>query len=196
LGDTGFNRYAHHSPDPDKTRSAGKLWSTQQGKPQTTTERKITKMSTPTATPTALTKRSAGWIVVTILAAGLALAGILAAMLFAFGPAAHASSADGWEPSQSSSGGNGHHNRPNPPVAPSATIRQLQEELGQLNYYNGPATGYMNHATVQAITYLQRDAHLPETGQMNSATEHALTNMLEGGNNQMGGNTNNNVMNN
>ena len=166
-------------------------------------------MSTPTTTPTAPTTpttRSAGWIVATILAAGLALAGILAAMLFAFGSQGRTATVVEEYPAQSStsgpsyipsSGGNGHHNRPNPPVAPSATIRQLQEELGQLNYYNGPATGYMNHATVQAITYLQRDAHLPETGQMNSATEHALTNMLEGGNNQMGGNTNNNnVMNN
>jgi peptidoglycan hydrolase-like protein with peptidoglycan-binding domain len=85
---------------------------------------------------------------------------------------------------------------PAPPVRPSATIKLLQEQLGQLNYYNGPTTGYMNHATVQAITYLQRDAHLPQTGQLNTATENALNSMLAGGNNQMGGNTNNNVMNN
>ena len=71
----------------------------------------------------------------------------------------------------------------------------LQEQLGQLNYYNGPATGYMNQATVQAICYLQRDAHLPQTGQLNTATENALNSMLAGGNNQMGGNTNNNQMN-
>ena len=164
-------------------------------------------MSTPTTTPTTPTTRSAGWIVATILAAGLALAGILAALLFAFGSHGRAASVvEEYPVAQSSTsgpsyipstGGNSHHNRPNPPVGPSATIRQLQEELGQLNYYNGPATGYMNQGTVQAIRYLQRDAHLPETGQMNSATEHALTNMLEGGNNQMGGNTNNNnVMNN
>ena len=154
-------------------------------------------MSTPTTTPTAPTTRSAGWIGATILAAGLALAGILAAMLFVFGPSAHASKADGWEPGQSSSSGHSYHpNKPNPPVGPSATIKLLQEQLGQLNYYNGPATGYMNQATVQAITYLQRDAHLPQTGQLNSATENALNNMLAGGNNQMGGNTNNNVMNN
>jgi hypothetical protein len=70
-----------------------------------------------------------------------------------------------------------------------------QEQLGQLNYYNGPVTGYMNHDTVQAIMYLQRDAHLPQTGQLNTATENALNSMLAGGNNQMGGNTNNNQMN-
>jgi hypothetical protein len=57
----------------------------------------------------------------------------------------------------------------------------------------------MNNATVQAISYLQRDAHLPETGPLNAATENALNSMLANGNNQMGGNTNNtdgNTMNN
>jgi hypothetical protein len=53
----------------------------------------------------------------------------------------------------------------------------------------------MNHGTVQAIMYLQRDAHLPQTGQLNTATENALNSMLANGNNQMGGNTNTNHMN-
>jgi hypothetical protein len=52
----------------------------------------------------------------------------------------------------------------------------------------------MNHATVQAIMYLQRDAHLPQTGQLNPATENALNSMLQNGNNQM--NTDGNTMNN
>jgi peptidoglycan hydrolase-like protein with peptidoglycan-binding domain len=65
----------------------------------------------------------------------------------------------------------------------------LQRELGQLNYYEGPITGTMNQQTVQAITYLQRDAHLPQTGTMNAATQSALTHMLATGNNQMGGNS-------
>ena len=148
------------------------------------------------STTTTPTTKSTGWIVATVVAAGVALAGIVAALFFAFGSPAHASNSGNWDPSQPSTGGHSYHpNKPNPPIGPSATIRQLQEELGQLNYYNGPATGYKNPGTVQAIGYLQRDAHLPETGQMNSATEHALTNMLEGGNNQMGGNTNNNQMN-
>jgi len=160
-------------------------------------------MSTPTTTPTAPTTKPTGWIVATILGVGLALVGILAAVFVAFGPSTQETAIDDYPAAQSSTssssyipstGGHSYHpNRPNPPVGPSATIRQLQEELGQLNYYNGPATGYMNQGTVQAISYLQRDAHLPETGQMNSATEHALTNMLEGGNNQMGGTTNNNT---
>jgi hypothetical protein len=42
---------------------------------------------------------------------------------------------------------------------------------------------------VQAITYLQHDAHLPQTGQLNTATENALNSMLVNGNNQMGVNT-------
>jgi peptidoglycan hydrolase-like protein with peptidoglycan-binding domain len=66
---------------------------------------------------------------------------------------------------------------------------QLQRELGQLNYYEGPVDGIMGPQTIQAITYLQRDAHLPQTGQMNAATQAALANFLAHGNNQMGGNS-------
>ena len=65
----------------------------------------------------------------------------------------------------------------------------LQRELGQLNYYEGPITGTMNEQTVQAITYLQRDAHLPQTGTMTPATQTALQHFLATGNNQMGGNS-------
>jgi peptidoglycan hydrolase-like protein with peptidoglycan-binding domain len=72
-------------------------------------------------------------------------------------------------------------------VTPSAAVVKLQQELGQLNYYNGPADGIMGPQTVQAITYLQRDAHLPQTGQMNPATAAALAHFLATGNNQMGG---------
>jgi peptidoglycan hydrolase-like protein with peptidoglycan-binding domain len=116
-------------------------------------------------------------------------------------PSAHRhtpAKANTWDPTNSSAGGNNSPFRPNPPappVRPSATIKLLQEQLGQLNYYNGPVTGYMNHGTVQAIMYLQHDAHLPQTGQLNTATENALNSMLANGNNQMGGNTNTNHMN-
>ena len=153
-------------------------------------------MSTPTTTPNT---KPTGWIVATVVAAGLALAGIVAGLLMALGSPARASSEIIPEqfivPSAS-----GHHstpvnpNPPTPPVRPSQTIKLLQEQLGQLNYYNGPATGYMNHATVQAIIYLQRDAHLPQTGQLNAATENGVNSMLQNGNNQM--NTDGNTMNN
>ncbi len=73
------------------------------------------------------------------------------------------------------------------PVKPSAAVEKLQRELGQLNYYEGPVDGIMGPQTIQAITYLQRDAHLPQTGQMNAATEAALANFLAHGNNQMAG---------
>jgi len=72
------------------------------------------------------------------------------------------------------------------PAAPSAAIETLQNELGQLNYYEGPVTGTMTPQTVQAITDLQRDAHLPRTGAMDAATQAALANFLANGNNQMG----------
>lgn len=72
------------------------------------------------------------------------------------------------------------------PAAPSAAIETLQNELGRLNYYEGPVTGTMTPQTVQAITDLQRDAHLPRTGTMDAATQAALANFLANGNNQMG----------
>ena len=74
-----------------------------------------------------------------------------------------------------------------PPAKPSAAVMKLQQELGQLNYYEGSADGIMGPQTVQAIQYLQRDAHLPQTGQMNAATQAALANFLAHGNSQMGG---------
>jgi hypothetical protein len=73
------------------------------------------------------------------------------------------------------------------PVHPSAAVEKLQQELGQLNYYEGPVDGIMGPQTIQAITYLQRDAGLPQTGQMNAATQAALANFLAHGNNQMAG---------
>jgi peptidoglycan hydrolase-like protein with peptidoglycan-binding domain len=73
------------------------------------------------------------------------------------------------------------------PVQPSAAVVKLQQELGQLNYYEGPVDGIMGPQTIQAIQYLQRDAGLPQTGQMNAATQAALAHFLAHGNNQMGG---------
>jgi peptidoglycan hydrolase-like protein with peptidoglycan-binding domain len=73
------------------------------------------------------------------------------------------------------------------PVHPSAAVEKLQQELGQLNYYEGPVDGIMGPQTIQAITYLQRDAHLPQTGQMNAATQAALASFLAHGNNNMAG---------
>ena len=77
--------------------------------------------------------------------------------------------------------------QPVTPVKPSATVVKLQQELGQLNYYEGPVDGIMGPQTIQAIKYLQRDAGLPQTGQMNAATQAALANFLAHGNNHMGG---------
>ena len=73
------------------------------------------------------------------------------------------------------------------PVQPSAAVVKLQQELGQLNYYEGPDDGIMGPQTIQAIKYLQRDASLPQTGQMNAATQVALASFLAHGNNQMAG---------
>jgi peptidoglycan hydrolase-like protein with peptidoglycan-binding domain len=76
---------------------------------------------------------------------------------------------------------------PTPKPQPSSAVSTLQEELGQLNYYNGAIDGFMGPQTTAAITYLQRDAGLPQTGVMNTATNAALMNYLAHGNNQMAG---------
>ena len=76
-----------------------------------------------------------------------------------------------------------------PAVTPSASVKKLQQELGQLNYYEGPVDGLMGPQTVAAIQDLQRQAGLPQTGTMNAATQKALDNYLAHGNNQMGGNS-------
>ena len=75
------------------------------------------------------------------------------------------------------------------PVQPSTAVMQLQRELGQLNYYEGPVDGLMGPQTIAAVQDLQRQAGLPQTGQMNAATQAALANYLAHGNNQMGGNS-------
>ena len=78
--------------------------------------------------------------------------------------------------------------QPTPPaVTPSASVKKLQQELGQLNYYEGPVDGLMGPQTVAAIKDLQRQAGLPQTGTMNPATAAALANYLAHGNNQMAG---------
>ena len=117
--------------------------------------------------------------------AGAAIVAGLAFGLGAFGSATPAASTTTPTVVPSSSTAH-HHVTPVTPPAPSETVIVLQRELGQLNYYEGPITGTMNNQTVVAITYLQRDAGLPQTGSMNAATQQALTTMLAQGNNQMG----------
>jgi hypothetical protein len=74
-----------------------------------------------------------------------------------------------------------------PAVVPSASVKKLQQELGQLNYYEGPVDGLMGPQTTAAIQDLQRQAGLPQTGTMNPATQAALDHYLAHGNNQMAG---------
>ena len=143
-----------------------------------------------TATP-APAPSTTGRTVLISLGSAVAGAAIVAGLAFglgAFGSATPAASTTTPTVVPSSSTAH-HHVTPVTPAAPSETIIVLQRELGQLNYYEGPITGTMNEQTVQAITYLQRDAHLPQTGTMNAATQAALQHMLVTGNNQMGGNS-------
>ena len=48
-----------------------------------------------------------------------------------------------------------------PAVTPSASVKKLQQELGQLNYYEGPVDGLMGPQTTAAIQDLQRQAACP-----------------------------------
>ncbi|TCC45743.1 hypothetical protein E0H75_28890 [Kribbella capetownensis] len=144
--------------------------------------------------------RPKAWIIATVAASCLAVAGIATAAVIGFQGPAQASAAT--PPAGSSSSGQyqpgaGDHgltpaNTPKTPttpvVVPSAAVKSLQQQLAQLNYYDGPITGVENANTVHAIQYLQRDAHLSQTGQLNSATRAALNSMLVHGNNQMAGN--------
>ena len=74
-----------------------------------------------------------------------------------------------------------------PAVPPSAAVKTLQQQLGQLNYYKGPVDGIMGPQTIAAVKDLQRQAGLPQTGTMNPATQAALARYLAHGNNQMAG---------
>jgi Putative peptidoglycan binding domain len=74
-----------------------------------------------------------------------------------------------------------------PAVPPSAAVKTLQQQLGQLNYYEGPVDGIMGPQTIAAVKDLQRQAGLAQTGAMTPATQAALARYLAHGNNQMGG---------
>jgi peptidoglycan hydrolase-like protein with peptidoglycan-binding domain len=128
------------------------------------------------------TKRSTGAIAGLVALAGVAVAGIVvvaALTLGGHGIGTHAAT-DTPTPAAAAAV------TPAPAPASSATAK-LQRELAQLNYYNGAIDGRFGPETSQAISYLQRDAGLPQTGQMNSATQAALAHFLAHGNNQMNG---------
>jgi peptidoglycan hydrolase-like protein with peptidoglycan-binding domain len=146
-----------------------------------------TTTSTPTTPSTPTVQSSSGGR--TALIAGAAVVAGLVFGLGGFGSSTTTNGAAGTAPAVVPAGTAHHHVTPVIPVAPSETIITLQRELGQLSYYEGPITGTMNEQTVQAITYLQRDAHLPQTGTMTPATQTALQHILATGNNQMGGNS-------
>ncbi len=130
-----------------------------------------------------------------VIGAAVAAAIVALAVVLSF---SHSTAAPATTPSASTSapaGGTTPNTPVNPshpvtPVQPSAAVMQLQRELGQLNYYEGPVDGLMGPQTIAAIKdLLQRQAGLPQTGVMNAATQAALANYLAHGNNQMGGNS-------
>jgi peptidoglycan hydrolase-like protein with peptidoglycan-binding domain len=154
----------------------------------------------PAAAPAKKKGKNTGWIVATITAASLALLGMIAAIMLAFMPvtapapvvpADHTAVIVHHKTSKHTVVTPAHHSTtpvtPVTPVAPSDSIKLEQQQLGDLNYYEGPVNGYYTPATIDAVKCLQRDAGLPQTGQMDSATQAAMTTMLINGNNQMAG---------
>jgi peptidoglycan hydrolase-like protein with peptidoglycan-binding domain len=150
-----------------------------------------------TTTPVAVT-HSRTFIAGASIAGAAVVAGVVATVMLAFGSsaAAHTPSAPAAPPTPSHSNSvpatpnNGWNNgggpvKPN--QLPAAQVETIQRELAQLNYYEGPINGVMTPQTVQAITYLQRDADLPQNGEYNQVTYLALQNFLAHGNNQMAG---------
>jgi len=155
-------------------------------------------------TPTTPSTRSKGLIIGGTVAGAAVIAGTIAALMVAFGSSsAHAHPAPAPTPAPA------HHtvtpdqpitpahpSKPVHPITPANTPNQelpasqvatIQRELAQLNYYEGPINGQMTPQTVQAIEYLQRDAHLPQNGYYDQVTYLALQNFLANGNNQMAG---------
>jgi lysozyme family protein len=130
-----------------------------------------------------------------VLALAVVLLTLAATHVFDHGASTPAASQSGGQVapngSNASSGSQGHGTPSGPSGShtstPSAAVKTLQQELAELNYYEGSIDGIMGPQTVQAIQDLQRQAGLPQTGTMNSATEAALNNYLVHGNNQMAG---------
>ncbi|HEU4545108.1 MAG TPA: peptidoglycan-binding domain-containing protein, partial [Microlunatus sp.] len=152
-------------------------------------------MTTNTSTQNSTPKTSRR-LVAAIVAGGVAIAGLTAAVTMTLEtPSAHAQTTP---PTSSSSGSDSHHassthggqHHSHHAVTPSQSIKTLQSQLAQLNYYDGPISGYWNADTTNAVDYLQASAHLAQTGTMNTATQAALDYQLAHGDNQMGGNTN------
>lgn len=138
-------------------------------------------MTTSTSTAASRTPRR---VVAALVAGGVALAGLTAAVTLTLGsPAAQAQPAAA--PTSSTTHHVKHHTRPAVPW--SSSTATLQSQLAQLNYYDGHVTGYWNTQTTEAVDALQASAQLPQTGTMNQATQAALDYQLVHGDNQMGG---------
>jgi peptidoglycan hydrolase-like protein with peptidoglycan-binding domain len=67
----------------------------------------------------------------------------------------------------------------------TATVTTLQEELGRLNFYEGPIDGIYGPQTTQAVDNLQRAAGLAQTGVVNPTTQAAIQNFLANGDSVM-----------
>jgi peptidoglycan hydrolase-like protein with peptidoglycan-binding domain len=153
----------------------------------------MTANTTTQSTTSKTSPKTSRRLVAAIVAGGVAIAGLTAVVTMTLeSPTAHAQTTSA--SSSSSSGTTTHHgssthggqHHSHHAVTPSESIKTLQSQLAQLNYYDGASTGHMNAGTIHAIEHLQRSAGLPQTGSMTSATQTALDYQLAHGDNQRG----------
>jgi len=148
-------------------------------------------------TPQKSAPKTSRRLVAAIVAGGVAIAGLTAAVTMTLEtPNAHAQSthqatSSAGSTSQGGSSAHGgssthHSHQGHHAVTPSQSTKTLQSQLAQLNYYNGPISGCWNSETTNAVDYLQASAQLPQTGTIDTATQAALDYQLAHGDNQMG----------
>lgn len=127
-------------------------------------------MSTTTTSATT-PARNRNRVVAGISIAALALSAVAAGVAFEVGQRTTAAA---------SSSNSASHD-----VQPSNAVKAIQQELAELNFYQGPINGYDTPATVSAVQNLQREAGLPQTGHMDNQTRTALMRYLAQGDNVM-----------
>jgi peptidoglycan hydrolase-like protein with peptidoglycan-binding domain len=144
-------------------------------------------MSTTTASTRTSNRAVAG-----VGIAALALAAVAAGVAYNAGQQNAPQAAPAASSSSASQSGSGTGTGTNPStggnsnkVEPSNAIKAIQQELGELNFYQGPINGYDTPATVAAVKNLQAQAGLPQTGHMNPQTRTALLKYLAQGSNNM-----------
>lgn len=76
---------------------------------------------------------------------------------------------------------NSEHPPSRPPVAPSATVRNIQRNLAKLGYEPGSVDGLVGPSTTRAIQAFQRDSGITPDGIVSTTLEALLAAIVKGG---------------